>query len=257
MAKRGHRGFGADKNGTGHLPAFHAARRILAACTAAFLAIAAQPALANSSSAEMAAPVREGQAAPLTGGDEQFQQLFASWGTPNAPSPVVTSGNSGGVSGIVGAPRMGVSIPSRMPLASARLSSDFGMRNHPVIGGRRAHKGIDLASPTGTPIYATADGTVDMAQANGAYGLYVQLDHGGALETRYAHMSRIAVAAGQRVRKGDILGYVGSTGRSTGPHLHYEVRVNGEAVNPIPYMVETEAQARLALAPGEGGMGGE
>ena len=70
-------------------------------------------------------------------------------------------------------------------------------------------------------------------------------------------MSRIAVAAGQRVRKGDILGYVGSTGRSTGPHLHYEVRVNGEAVNPIPYMVETEAQARLALAPGEGGMGGE
>jgi len=110
------------------------------------------------------------------------------------------------------------------------------MRNHPVLGGRRGHKGIDLAAPTGTPIRATADGVVEMADWFGGYGLYVQLDHGAAMETRYGHMSRIAVAQGQQVRKGDVIGYVGSTGRSTGPHLHYEVRVSGDAVNPLPYM---------------------
>ena len=75
-----------------------------------------------------------------------------------------------------------------------------------------------------------------MAERFGGYGLYVQIEHGGALETRYGHMSRIAVAEGQQVHKGDVIGYVGSTGRSTGPHLHYEVRVDGNAVNPIPYM---------------------
>ena len=79
-----------------------------------------------------------------------------------------------------------------------------------------------------------------------SYGLYVSIDHGADLETRYAHMSRLAVAAGDRVKKGDVIGYVGSTGRSTGPHLHYEVRVDGVAVNPIPYMVETEEQIQMA-----------
>ena len=124
-----------------------------------------------------------------------------------------------------------------MPVESARaMSSGFGMRVHPVLGGRRAHKGIDLPAATGTPIRATADGVVEMADWFGGYGLYVQLEHGGSMETRYGHMSRIAVAAGQTVHKGDVIGYVGTTGRSTGPHLHYEVRVNGEAVNPVPYM---------------------
>lgn len=133
------------------------------------------------------------------------------------------------------------------------------MRNHPVLGRRRNHKGVDLAAPTGTPIYATADGIVGKAQWFSSYGLYIRIDHGAKLETRYAHMSKLAVAAGERVKKGDIIGYVGSTGRSTGPHLHYEVRVDGVAVNPIPYMVETQAQKTFALtnSPAQGGQGGE
>ena len=113
-----------------------------------------------------------------------------------------------------------------------------------------------FGAPTGTPIYATADGIVDRAEWFSSYGLFVGIDHGAGLETRYAHMSRLAVAEGERVKKGDIIGYVGSTGRSTGPHLHYEVRVEGLAVNPIPYMVESEAQlayARDARLTGQGG----
>ena len=96
-----------------------------------------------------------------------------------------------------------------------------------------------MAAPTGTPVFATADGQVTRANRSGTYGLVIYLDHGADLQTRYAHLSRMSVADGQTVRKGDVIGYVGSTGRSTGPHLHYEVRVDGVAVNPIPYMKET------------------
>lgn len=211
--------------------------------TAAFMALSAQPALANSAAADITAPVRDAQTSPLGGGDEQFRQLFASW----------ESLDNGGVPTVQ--PTV-IAIPSRMPVEGVRLSSDYGMRNHPVIGGRRAHKGVDLAGPTGTPVYATADGLVETAKNFSSYGLYVRIEHGARLETRYAHMSRLAVAAGERVKKGDIIGYIGSTGRSTGPHLHYEVRIDGEAVNPIPYMVESEAQQAFALATGQGGMGG-
>src|SRR5690606_19539899 len=98
-----------------------------------------------------------------------------------------------------------------------------GMRDHPVLGSRRAHKGIDLAGPTGTPVYAPADGVVAKAEWFSSYGLYIQVEHGGDLETRFAHLSRLNVAAGQFVNKGDLIGFIGSTGRSTGPHLHYEV----------------------------------
>ncbi|MCB2050434.1 MAG: M23 family metallopeptidase [Novosphingobium sp.] len=167
----------------------------------------------------------------LGDGDAQFRSLFATW-TKQAP---------------VSAPVGKVSIPSRMPVEKIRLSSGFGMREHPVIGGRRAHKGIDLAAPTGTPVYATADGKVEMAQWFSSYGKFVKIEHGADLETRYAHLSGYTVSPGQTVHKGDLIGYVGSTGRSTGPHLHYEVRVAGEAVNPMPYMVETEAQQAFAM----------
>ena len=143
-----------------------------------------------------------------------------------------------------------------MPLEKATLTSDFGMRIHPVLGGRRAHKGIDLAAPSGTPVYATADGLVGMAQWFSSYGNYVQIEHGAGLETRFGHLSGYTVRAGDRVTKGQLIGYVGSTGRSTGPHLHYEVRIAGDAVNPLPYMVETTAQEAFALARGEGGKGG-
>ena len=122
-----------------------------------------------------------------------------------------------------------------------------------MLGGRRNHKGVDLAQPMGTPVYATADGIVSMAERYSSYGNYVQIEHGGELQTRYAHLSGYAVSAGESVRKGQLIGFVGSTGRSTGPHLHYEVRVAGEAVDPRPYMVATD----LAVAPNAGlGRGG-
>jgi murein DD-endopeptidase MepM/ murein hydrolase activator NlpD len=127
-------------------------------------------------------------------------------------------------------------IPSQMPVSARALTSGFGMRGHPLLGGRRAHSGIDLAAPTGSPIVATSDGLVSWADWAGGYGIAVAVEHGGGYQTRYAHMSRVNVAPGQQVRKGDVIGYVGSTGMSTGPHLHYEVRVNGQAINPVPML---------------------
>ena len=174
-------------------------------------------------------------------GDAQFTELFAKWENPSQP---------------VAAVRPQVSVPSRMPLEDARLTSDYGDRTHPVLKRRMGHKGVDLAATTGTPIYATADGYVSKAERFSSYGNYVAIEHGARIQTRYAHMSRIAVSDGTWVKKGDIIGYVGSTGRSTGPHLHYEVRIDGAAVNPVPYMVESQAQAAFALAMGEGGQGG-
>ena len=112
------------------------------------------------------------------------------------------------------------------------MTSGFGGRFHPLLGGYRQHAGVDLAAASGSPIYATSDGVVSNAGWAGGYGLLVQLNHGGGMESRYAHMSQVAVSAGQQVRKGQVIGYVGSTGRSTGPHLHYEVRVNGAAIDP-------------------------
>ncbi|MBW8784706.1 MAG: M23 family metallopeptidase [Novosphingobium sp.] len=121
---------------------------------------------------------------------------------------------------------------TRMPVGSGRISSGYGMRVHPILGGVRMHWGVDLAAPSGAPIMATTNGTVRSAGWSGGYGLLVALDDPSGIETRYGHMSRVAVAAGQEVRAGQILGFVGSTGRSTGPHVHYEVRVAGRAVDP-------------------------
>ena len=123
-------------------------------------------------------------------------------------------------------------LPTSMPVASSFMTSGFGMREHPLLGGWRAHTGIDLAAPTGSPIRATSDGLVSRADWFGGYGLFVSLEHGGGVQTRYGHMARLNVQQGQQVRKGDVIGYVGSTGRSTGPHLHYEIRLGGRAINP-------------------------
>lgn len=122
-------------------------------------------------------------------------------------------------------------LASGAPLRAA-LTSGFGMRVDPFMGTRRLHSGVDLAAPSGSPIVATSDGMVSKAGWNGGYGLFVSLEHVGGLQTRYGHMSRLNVVAGQRVSSGDVIGFVGSTGRSTGPHLHYEVRVDGMAVRP-------------------------
>jgi murein DD-endopeptidase MepM/ murein hydrolase activator NlpD len=120
----------------------------------------------------------------------------------------------------------------RTPVAGARLSSGFGMRFHPVLGYSRMHQGVDFAARTGTPILASAAGTVVLAGWGGGYGNVVVLDHGKGMRTRYAHMHRIGVRNGQRVEQGQNIGQVGSTGLSTGPHLHYEVWQNGKPVDP-------------------------
>ncbi len=120
----------------------------------------------------------------------------------------------------------------KTPINGARLSSGFGMRRHPVLGYGKMHKGVDFAASTGTPIYAAGDGTVEYASRFSSYGNYVRIRHNNSLKTAYAHMSRIAVKNGERVKQGEVIGYVGTTGRSTGPHLHYEVLVGGKQVNP-------------------------
>lgn len=118
-----------------------------------------------------------------------------------------------------------------MPVAG-HVTSSFGMRFHPILGFTRMHKGLDIGAPYGSPIYAVIDGTVAFAARTAGYGNFVKLVHGGGLATGYGHMSRIAVAAGSHVSRGQVIGYVGSTGMSTGPHLHWEVWKNGNAVNP-------------------------
>lgn len=199
---------------------------ILAMGTAAV----ASPAMANEAPATGAIDTAAVAAAPL-GDDEEFTQLFASWEELEDGGRITSTGE------IIAAPRVTVAVPSRMPVDGVQLTSSFGMRNHPILRQRRQHNGVDLAAPRGTPVYATADGIVESARYFGSYGNYVQIGHGGDVESRYAHLSSYTVSNGDQVRKGDLIGYVGSTGRSTGPHLHYEVRVSNEPVNPIPYMV--------------------
>ena len=122
----------------------------------------------------------------------------------------------------------------------SRVTSEFGNRIDPITGQRRGHTGMDLAVPTGTPIRAALPGTVTVSQYNaGGYGYYVMIDHGGGLATLYGHNSKLLARVGQTVAAGDIIALSGSTGRSTGPHLHFEVRVNGERTNPRYYLPRT------------------
>lgn len=125
---------------------------------------------------------------------------------------------------------------------AGRMSSGFGLRRHPILGYTRMHAGIDFAAPYGAPIYAATDGVVSYAGRHGGHGNYVRLEHGNGLATGYGHMSRIAAAPGQRVRQGQVIGYVGSTGLSTGPHLHYELYRNGRTTNPLSVRFTTTAQ---------------
>ncbi|HEX6071934.1 MAG TPA: M23 family metallopeptidase [Sphingomicrobium sp.] len=159
-----------------------------------------------------------------------------------------------------------IAIPSDKPIKSnVAFTSGFGVRSDPFRGGAAMHPGIDLAGHVGTPIYATADGTVIRAGWNsGGYGNLVEVDHGRGITTRYGHLSAILVHPGDRVTRGQLVGRMGSTGRSTGSHLHYEVRIDGRAVNPIPFMKSTDyvlaMQRRANAAPMEslaiGGPGG-
>jgi murein DD-endopeptidase MepM/ murein hydrolase activator NlpD len=150
-----------------------------------------------------------------------------------------------------------IAIPSDKPVqADVTFTSGFGVRSDPFHAGSAFHPGIDLSGSYGTPIYATADGTVLHAGWNsGGYGNLVEIDHGRGITTRYGHMSAILVSTGQHVTRGEQVGRMGSTGRSTGTHLHYEVRIDGRAVNPIPFMKSTDyvlaMQRRANAAPME------
>lgn len=129
------------------------------------------------------------------------------------------------------------STPLRKPLAGAlQLTSTFGYRTDPFFGRPALHSGVDLRDDYGAPVRATAAGVVTIAGPNGGYGNMVEVDHGGGLATRYAHLSAISVTPGQQLAPGAVVGKLGSTGRSTGPHLHYEVRMDGEAVDPTRFL---------------------
>lgn len=135
-------------------------------------------------------------------------------------------------------------VPSNVPSSTGwlvpcnytRFSSPFGWRIHPVYGGRRFHYGVDLAAPSGTPIVASKAGTVTVATFSSSAGYYVAIDHGDGFSSKYLHMTHYIVSAGQYVEAGQVIGYVGSTGASTGPHLHFSILYNGAHVNPADYI---------------------
>lgn len=159
-----------------------------------------------------------------TGGDAdaQFRSLFRTWKKLDVLEQSV------------------ISIPSMQPVDSLTFTSRFGVRSDPFRGTAAMHAGVDIPGPIGTPIYATADGVISRAGRAGGYGNLIEINHGRGIATRYGHLSQIMVADNTRVRRGQIIGLMGSTGRSTGSHLHYEVRVDGHAVNPIPFLTSGE-----------------
>lgn len=171
-------------------------------------------------------------------GNPTFKQLFMSWKKLDTLTDAA------------------IAIPSDKPVRTAEFMSAYGHRTDPFERRVRMHEGIDLAAPIGTPIHATAEGTVVRAGWNsGGYGNLVEIDHGRGIITRYGHLSAVLVRAGDRVTRGHQVGRMGSTGRSTGSHLHYEVRIDGRAVNPIPFMKTTDyvvaMQRRANAAPME------
>ena len=174
--------------------------------------------LVEANSAEAAADLKA---------DSQFRTLFQSWKKLDF------------------GPHGGIAIPSVHPVQKLMYTSNFGIRSDPFRGTAAMHAGVDIPGPVGTPIYATADGMISHASRLGGYGNMVEINHGKGIATRYGHLSKILVADGAHVTRGQLIALMGSTGRSTGPHLHYEVRIDGHAVNPIPFL--TTADYLLAV----------
>ena len=176
---------------------------------------------------------------PVGGSDATFKQLFTSWKKLDSIS------------------QGAIAVPSEKPVRTAAFTSGYGVRSDPFRGAAAMHAGIDLAGPIGTPIYATADGVVSAAgYNNGGYGNLVKIDHGRGIETRYGHLSAIMVSPGQHIVRGQQIARMGSTGRSTGSHLHYEVRIDGRAVNPIPFMKSTDYLLAMQKTDGASSMDG-
>lgn len=199
---------------------------------AALLASALLGALAGPAAAEaegaLGPAVRFSRASDIVG-----EPVFV---RPAAPSLKASGASPKASSRQGGTGYSGIAWPVRSPLDRAALTSGFGSRWHPVTGGYRSHLGIDLAAPAGTPVYAPSAGVVRFAQWYGGYGLFVVVDHGQGLLTRYGHLSQVNVVIGQQVAVGDLLALVGSTGLSTGPHLHYEVWLQGRPVDPLQFL---------------------
>jgi murein DD-endopeptidase MepM/ murein hydrolase activator NlpD len=176
---------------------------------------------------------------PARAADPNFKALFMSWKQLDS----LEQGT--------------IAIPSLEPVKGTRFTSGYGVRSDPFKGRAAMHAGLDLAGPLGTPIYATADGTVGRAEwNNGGYGNLVEIDHGHGIQTRYGHLSKYMVSAGQRVKRGDLIALMGSTGRSTGSHLHYEVRIDGKAVNPVPFMQSSDFLQSVQRRAAEVAIGG-
>ncbi len=141
-----------------------------------------------------------------------------------------------------------LAIPAIQPVSNkdlTRIASGFGMRVHPILKIYRPHNGLDFTAPTGVPIYATADGTVKTAENGSGFGNHVVINHGYGFETLYGHMVRIKARAGEKVKRGEVIGYVGSTGLSSGPHCHYEVHRNGIPIDPIYYFYNDISPAQF------------
>jgi murein DD-endopeptidase MepM/ murein hydrolase activator NlpD len=168
--------------------------------------------------------------------EPRFKDLFISWKKLSNLQAAVTA------------------IPAYMPVKDYRYTSGYGYRYDPFNGGTAMHAGVDMAGSQGEPIYASANGTVLQAGRSGGYGNLVELSHGKGIDTRYGHLSAILVKPGEKVRQGQLIGRMGSTGRSTGTHLHFEVRVDGRSVNPRPFLdASAYVLAAQGDAPGTGG----
>lgn len=160
----------------------------------------------------------------------KYQEWLATSEPPAArPAPPSSSGGNTSSSTVGG-------ITWKVPINYTAFTSPFGYRIHPIYGTKKYHYGVDLAAPTGTPIYATRSGTVDTATYGSSGGYYVQINHGDGFRSIYLHMTHYIVKAGQYVTQGQVIGYCGSTGASTGPHLHFGISYNGSYVNPANYI---------------------
>lgn len=180
-------------------------------------------------------PVSANIPAAEANADAQFRSLFMTWKKLETIQ------------------RAAIAIPSTEPVSSVSFSSYFGVRSDPFRGTAAMHAGVDIPGAIGTPVYATADGIVSRAERSGGYGNLVELNHGRGISTRYGHLSKILVTANTRVTRGQMIALMGSTGRSTGSHLHYEVRIDGQAVNPMPFLQSADyllsAQDRTVKPP--------
>lgn len=176
---------------------------------------------------------------PLAAAEPQFKALFMSWQKLDLLEKGMTA------------------IPSLKPVKTYTYTSGYGVRYDPFTGNTAMHKGVDLAGPVGEPIHAAADGVIIEAGYNsGGYGKYVEIEHGAGIVTRYGHMSRIAVKKGDRIARGEEIGGMGSTGRSTGSHLHYEVLIDGRQVNPMPFLEASDTVLAAQQSAGTIAVGG-